>query len=81
MEINDKKTNSQGNTKKLILGISIPIFLLGLVSLFTDISSEMIQSILPFFIVEIGGSAIILGLITGVFPNFLCQRVSLNPPA
>ena len=39
---------------------------MGLVSLFTDISSESIQSIIPLFILEIGGSTLILGLISGV---------------
>jgi len=39
---------------------------MGLVSLFTDISSESIQSILPLFIIEIGGSALVLGLISGI---------------
>ncbi|NVM45295.1 MAG: MFS transporter [Candidatus Lokiarchaeota archaeon] len=39
---------------------------MGLVSLFTDISSESIQSILPLFILEIGGSTLVLGLISGV---------------
>ncbi|MFW9989540.1 MAG: MFS transporter [Candidatus Odinarchaeota archaeon] len=51
---------------RLIFGISIPIFIMGLVSFFTDISSEMIQSILPFFILEVGGTGLILGLITGL---------------
>ncbi|MFX1430089.1 MAG: MFS transporter [Promethearchaeota archaeon] len=50
---------------KLILGVSVPIFIMGLVSFFTDVSSEMIQSILPFFILEKGGTGLILGLITG----------------
>ena len=50
----------------MIFGVSIPVFLMGLVSLFTDISSESIQSILPLFIFEIGGSMLILGLISGI---------------
>jgi MFS family permease len=52
--------------KKMILGISLPVFIMGLVSFFTDISSETIQSILPLFIFEIGGTGLILGLISGV---------------
>lgn len=52
--------------QRLIFGISIQVFIMGLVSLFTDISSEMIQSILPLFILYIGGNAIVLGLISGV---------------
>ncbi len=51
---------------KLIFGVSIPIFVMGLVSFFTDVSSEMIQSILPYFIFEVGGTGLILGLITGL---------------
>ncbi|MFX1388973.1 MAG: MFS transporter [Promethearchaeota archaeon] len=54
------------NNKRLILGVTVPIFIMGLVSFFTDVSSEMIQSILPFFILEIGGTGLILGLITGI---------------
>ncbi|MFX0031270.1 MAG: MFS transporter [Candidatus Hodarchaeota archaeon] len=52
--------------QRLIFGISIQVFIMGLVSLFTDISSEMIQSILPVFIIYIGGNALVLGLISGV---------------
>ena len=52
--------------KRLIFGVSIPVFLMGLVSLFTDISSESIQSILPLFIFEIGGSTLVLGFISGI---------------
>ncbi len=52
--------------RRMIFGVSIPVFLMGLVSLFTDISSESIQSILPLFIFEIGGSVLILGLISGI---------------
>ncbi len=58
-----KKPNSRRTT---ILGVSFPVFLMGLVSFFTDISSETIQSILPLFIFEIGGTGLVLGLISGV---------------
>jgi len=50
------------NSKK----ISKVILLLGLVSLITDISSEIIFPLLPFFLAEIGASALIVGLIGGV---------------
>jgi MFS family permease len=50
----------------MIFGVSVPVFIMGLVSLFTDISSEMIQSILPLFILSIGGTILILGIISGV---------------
>ncbi len=61
---------AQGNnfhrSQKLILGVSVQVFIMGLVSLFTDISSEMIQSILPQFILSIGGTALIIGLVSGI---------------
>jgi MFS family permease len=43
------------------------IWLLGLVSLFMDISSEMIHGLLPLFLVSaLGASAVTLGLIEGI---------------
>ncbi len=43
------------------------VFALGLVSLFTDISTEMIVAILPLFLVfELGASGAILGTIEGI---------------
>ncbi|MHA2009030.1 MAG: MFS transporter [Promethearchaeota archaeon] len=53
---------------KLILGVSVPIFIMGLVSFFTDVSSEMIQSILPLFIIDLveENPTFILGLIAGI---------------
>jgi len=63
--------DNQPNTKtikrrRLIFGVSIPVFLMGLVSLFTDMSSESIQSIFSLFIISIGGNPLILGLISGI---------------
>ena len=66
MTLNEKKKLISKSNRKLILGVSVPVFLMGLVSLFTDISSESIQSILPLFIFQIGGTGIVLGLISGV---------------
>ncbi len=40
--------------------------MLGLVSLFTDAASEMIYPLVPIFIVSLGSSALILGIIEGV---------------
>ncbi|MHA1459894.1 MAG: MFS transporter [Promethearchaeota archaeon] len=70
MAINNS-TNNQSNSnsikkQRLVFGVSIPVVLMGLVSLFTDISSESIQSILPLFIIEIGGNILVLGLISGI---------------
>ena len=46
--------------------MSVPVFIMGLVSFFTDVSSEMIASILPLFILSLGGTILILGVIAGV---------------
>jgi MFS family permease len=46
--------------------IPIVVLLLGLASLITDISSEIVIPLLPFFLDSIGASAIIIGLIGGV---------------
>ncbi len=65
--------NNDSNQKytqkiRLILGVSVPVFIMGLVSFFTDISSEMIQSILPLFIIDLveTNPIFILGLIAGI---------------
>ena len=57
-----------GKKVKVILGVSVPIFIMGLVSFFTDVSSEMIQSILPLFIYQLveNNPIFILGLIAGI---------------
>lgn len=52
---------------RIVAGVSLPVFLLGLTSFFTDLSSEMIQAIFPEFVrVVLGGSLVTLGLILGV---------------
>lgn len=49
------------------------IWALGFVSLFMDISSEMIHSVLPLFLVGVvGASALALGLIEGVAESVAC---------
>lgn len=42
------------------------IILLGLTSLLADFSSEMIQPLMPFFIVALGGAGVAVGLVGGV---------------
>ncbi len=54
------------NSKRTIFGVALPIFIMGLVSLFTDISSESIQSFFPLFIISIGGTAFVIGIISGI---------------
>lgn len=52
--------------RKLINGLGINIFLLGIISLLTDVSSEMVLAILPFFIASLGGAGMAVGLIAGI---------------
>jgi MFS family permease len=47
-------------------GLTTTVVLLGVTSLLTDVSSEMILPLLPFFLVAIGGNAFIIGLVDGV---------------
>lgn len=51
----------------LISGIKKNVFILGLVSLFTDISSEMIYPLVPIFLTSVLGAPVaIVGLIEGI---------------
>lgn len=51
---------------KLFEGLSINILLLGLVSLFTDLSSQMVFPLLPLFLTSaLGAQAYIVGLVEG----------------
>jgi len=55
------------NAPRIVLGVALPVLLLGFVSLFTDISSEMIIPVLPDFVtVVLGGTFVSLGFILGV---------------
>ncbi len=47
-------------------GISRNIVLLGVVSFLNDLSSEMIIPILPMFIIALGGTGLVIGLIGGL---------------
>ena len=51
--------------QKLIFGVPVSVFIIGLVTFFTIISTEMILNILPLFTISIGGTPLILGLIAG----------------
>jgi MFS family permease len=52
--------------KRIFTGIGVNILLLGIVSLLTDLSSEMMVSILPMYITSLGGTAFIVGLTGGL---------------
>lgn len=51
--------------KRILTGITANVFVLGVVSLLTDMSSEMIYPILPLFLTAIGASGLVIGLIEG----------------
>jgi MFS family permease len=51
--------------RKIIAGVSTNVLVLGVVSLLTDMSSEMIYPILPLFLTAIGATGLFIGLIEG----------------
>jgi MFS family permease len=62
-----KPKESSFSKERYIRGISLNVLLMGLVSLFTDVSSEMITAVMPFFILSLsGGTILAIGLIDGV---------------
>src|SRR3989454_12040713 len=53
--------------RSLAYGLTANVVVLGVVSLFTDISSEMILPILPFFLIQVlGANVLILGIEEGL---------------
>src|SRR3989442_8837463 len=53
--------------KALAYGLTANVVVLGFVSLFTDVSSEMILPILPFFLIQVlSANALIVGIVEGV---------------
>ncbi len=52
--------------REVFYGITTNVVLLGLASLLTDMSGEIITAILPLFLTSIGASTIIIGLIGGL---------------
>lgn len=53
-------------SKGIFYGITTNIVLLGLASLLTDASGEIITAILPLFLTSLGAGAIIIGLVAGI---------------
>lgn len=51
--------------RRILAGITTNVLVLGIVSLLTDMSSEMIYPILPLFLVSIGATGLVIGLIEG----------------
>lgn len=62
-----KFSDKNGKPEKYSTSIPAGVWMLGLVSLFMDVSSEMVHSLLPVFLVTtLGASALSVGLIEGV---------------
>ena len=60
-------------TKTTLSQIPISIWMLGFVSLLMDISSEMIHSLLPMYMVTtLGASAFAVGMIEGLAESTAC---------
>jgi len=77
--------------RKNIFGLNPNVFFLGLVSFLTDVSSEMIFTILPLFLANVlGAAAVVIGFIEGVaestaslikaFSGFWSDRIGKNKP-
>lgn len=53
--------------KNLLKGLTSNVIILGFVSLFTDLSSQMVFPLLPLFLITVlGANAIVVGLVEGV---------------
>ena len=62
----EKRAEPMSKTKRrLISGVSTNVLILGVVSLLTDMSSEMIYPVLPLFLTAIGATGLVIGLIEG----------------
>jgi len=63
-----KQTGGSGKEPDfLITGIKKNVFVLGLVSLFTDVASEMLYPVIPIFLtVVLGAPMVVVGLIEGI---------------
>ena len=65
--IQKRKGSMSDKPRKKILGLHPNIFFLGLVSFFTDVSSEMIFTLVPLFLTNvIGISTTLVGLLGGI---------------
>ncbi len=62
-----KESNEEPNLeKKQRKGSFFNILLMGVVSFFNDMSSEMIRPVLPLLILALGGDSVIIGLVGGL---------------
>src|SRR6266704_2950956 len=60
--------------RSLAYGLTVNVVILGVVSLFTDISSEMILPILPFFLIQVLGANAFMKIVSGRFSDAAGRR-------
>ncbi|MDY6930644.1 MAG: MFS transporter [Halobacteriota archaeon] len=91
---NDKNSyngNGKGNKEGFFKGITLNVILLGFVSLFTDLSSQMVFPLLPLYLTKVlGASALIVGLVEGaaesiasllkVFSGYWSDKIEKRKP-
>ncbi|NVM02698.1 MAG: MFS transporter [Candidatus Helarchaeota archaeon] len=75
---------------KTVIGVSVNILILGFTSLFTDLSSEMLIIVFPLYLLSLGISTVILGLIEGIgeatanivkgFSGWLSDKIGRRKP-
>lgn len=78
------------NKNNFFKGLGRNIIILGIVSFFTDISSEMVFPLIPLYLVSIGAGAWIVGLVEGaaettasflkVFSGYLSDKIKKRKP-
>ena len=74
----------------ILKGLARNILIVGLVSLFTDLSSQMVFPLIPLYLVSIGASAWIVGLVEGaaestasllkVFSGYWSDKIQRRKP-
>lgn len=57
--------NAGRRRRRLLKGVSTNVIILGFVSLLTDMSTEMIIPVLPMFLLSIGATGLLIGIIEG----------------
>ncbi len=59
------ETEKRRKKRGLLRGVSSNVIVLGVVSMLTDMSSEMIIPIIPFFLISIGATGLVVGIVEG----------------
>ena len=79
------------DSNSLLRGLTRNIIIVGFVSLFTDLSSQMVFPLIPLYLVSIGASAWVVGLVEGaaestasllkVFSGYWSDKVKRRKPS